>query len=420
MKTTRTAKALSPQSSDNLWRTTALDCMDGTIAGARRLVELQQLVFQFQTRFGEDQTQVSSMASAVHQLAATTTQLERSTKTIAEFSVSLSKDLTARNGDVESLGQAFSEITSHMEIVTASVQVMMGQMSQIRRFTQDVNEIALQTNLLALNATIEAARAGIHGRGFAVVADEVRKLAQKSAAAAESIADISHEVEGSSKEVQTGLHKSSVALKEANDKVGKVVDTFGNALKGSARTARETSEMSRAVSEQKDALEGTAKSMQTLSDHSAENGRTLSEVLGYVEEMGKAASFNVDPALLDTPEVMLSVTQMDHINWVKRVNDNLFGRATIDLRELTDHHSCRLGRWYDTKGKAQFGHLQEFKALERTHANVHATGRRIVELVKDRHMEEALQEAEKLNHLRDNVLDALHEFAVMVREEDLG
>lgn len=420
MKPARPPKSNMNSNGTHVWRTTALDCMDGTIAGARRLVELQQLVFQFQTRFGEDQSQVSSMASAIHQMAATTSQLERSTKTIAEFSDTLSKELTVRNGDVESLGKAFADITAQMKTVTESVQVMMGQMSQIRRFTQDVNEIALQTNLLALNATIEAARAGVHGRGFAVVADEVRKLAQKSAAAAESIADISHEVEGSSKDVQQGLQRSSVSLKEANEKVVLVVDTFGNALKGSARTARETSEMSRAVSEQKDALEGTAKSMQTLSDHSADNGLTLKKVLAFLEEMAKSASFQVDPDLLDKPEVMLSITQMDHINWVKRVNDNLFGRATIDLKELTDHHSCRLGRWYDTKGKAQFGHLQEFKALERVHADVHATGRRIVELVKDRHMEDALHEAEKLNHLRDAVLDALHDFAMLVREDDLA
>ena len=65
---------------------------------------------------------------------------------------------------------------------------------EISELTTEIINITAQTNLLALNASIEAARAGEAGRGFAVVADEIGKLASNSAVAAGEIRRVSAEV----------------------------------------------------------------------------------------------------------------------------------------------------------------------------------------------------------------------------------
>ncbi|WP_295053802.1 CZB domain-containing protein [Sulfuricurvum sp.] len=41
--------------------------------------------------------------------------------------------------------------------------------------------------------------------------------------------------------------------------------------------------------------------------------------------------------------------------------------------EFSDHHGCRLGKWYDSgQGKERFSHLPSFKHMEQPHATVHA------------------------------------------------
>jgi len=45
--------------------------------------------------------------------------------------------------------------------------------------------------------------------------------------------------------------------------------------------------------------------------------------------------------------------------------------SAASLSWLVDHHSCRLGQWYDGEGRETFGRFQGYRELETPHRIVH-------------------------------------------------
>lgn len=104
----------------------------------------------------------------------------------------------------------------------------------------------------------------------------------------------------------------------------------------------------------------------------------------------------------------LLVAQYDHLRWVKNVINTLEGsRLTLSHQELVDHHSCRLGHWYDTHGKQRYGHLPAFREMYPVHELVHVTGREVLRLKEMGDMEAARAKAQELLALKDRILGFL-------------
>jgi methyl-accepting chemotaxis protein len=154
---------------------------------------------------------------------------------------------------------------------------MVTAMKQVADKIRVVAEISRKTDLLALNAAVEAARAGDHGKGFAVVASEVRKLAERSAAAAHEISQVS------SRGVGLAEHTGDL-LAELVPDIRKTAELIGGVSASSREQSVGIEETNRALQELDRVTQGNASA-------ATEMASTASQLSDQAHQLQRAAAF---------------------------------------------------------------------------------------------------------------------------------
>lgn len=102
----------------------------------------------------------------------------------------------------------------------------------------------------------------------------------------------------------------------------------------------------------------------------------------------------------------LLVAEQDHTHWVDQILRGLQDPSLHFITsQLTNHHQCRFGLWYDGKGQSRYGHLPEFIKIESNHMQVHRIGAEIIRLRDAGDFSDAL--VPTMLQLREEILEQL-------------
>ncbi|MEO5377855.1 MAG: methyl-accepting chemotaxis protein [Magnetococcus sp. DMHC-6] len=110
---------------------------------------------------------------------------------------------------------------------------------------------------------------------------------------------------------------------------------------------------------------------------------------------------------IGTPPFDIQRVKMLHIQWLGNLKQDIHGGDRFDENVVMNHHECELGKWFDTQGKEQFGHLPLFTELGQVHQEIHTVGTQALQLGRRGEISAASDTFDKLNTIRAQLFEKL-------------
>ncbi|HLN24777.1 MAG TPA: methyl-accepting chemotaxis protein [Patescibacteria group bacterium] len=351
-----------------------------------------------------------AIATATRQMVASVEEIARNAGA-ARGEAQSALDLAGQGR--EAADQAVSSmenIARAVEGAVTRVDALAQASTQIGDIVNQIEAIAKQTNLLALNATIEAARAGEAGKGFAVVAGEVKHLANQTAKATvdirlrieglrDEMAAIVSSMQDGADAVQKGravIAESGSGMRQVNDQIHSVSGRIN--------------EISAILTQQSAASADVSEAVKVIAEMSSRNVKTIGDIIGSMDHLDPIIGNCVSELVkIEIKDLTIILAKSDHMIWRKKLGQMLVGKAKLNPNELADHHTCRLGKWYDGVTDADIKNNPAFRQLEEPHREVHAHGIEAARLYQKGDLEGALTEVMKVGEASKGVMQRLGE-----------
>ena len=243
-------------------------------------------------------------ARAMEETAQGVQRIAESSQALHHSAMDASKTATKGVDTIEQAKIQMTTINDSTATVNELVRKLAQQTIEIENMTKVITDITDQTNLLALNAAIEAARAGEHGKGFAVVADEVRHLAESSKQSANSIVELTVEIQRDTANVEQAVSSALGSVKDGVKIIGNAGESFHeivgavsvmtNQIEDISATAEQLSasaeEVSASVNEIAIGADATSQSVDSIAAAMEEQSATMQEVSGIAVALVDSAA----------------------------------------------------------------------------------------------------------------------------------
>ena len=352
--------------------------------------------------------EAQGIAAAAEEMAATVNEVAQHGEEIrnnvrrANEASSISEDaLTETSKSMATINHALVE-------TSAGISVVEELGTNISAIAADIRKIASQTNILAINAAVEAARAGEAGRGFAVIAAEVKALSDRTAVATQEIGDIVTRLHSGLTGMVSAMDSSRASAQNGDTALANLRTALANASRELSDVIANADHIAVALEQQKEASQSVASGIGTVAMSS---GDSLEQLEDLVDCMGDAQA-GINSRLLylgkaNFPGKIVKLAQSDHVIWKRRLANMIIGREGLKANELSNHHDCRLGKWYDSLRHTALGSNSHFIALEAPHADVHHHGIEAARQFNLGNVKGALNEIDKVNTASEKVLAGL-------------
>lgn len=326
-------------------------------------------------------TEIQSSTAATEQITASIVEVAHSSSRISEKTADSVTYATNSKKTIESTLDEIFKAEETFSSIVDTFSELQKRVNDIENVVDLINSIAAQTNLLALNASIEAARAGEHGKGFAVVAQEVRKLAENTVSALGKVTDNVQHLKSYSSNVSTSIEQTTTIIRRATEEAKDSLPLL-TAIVESIEDINIDVTNTAAISEQQAASIDEVSNRMVEMAHLQEDIRALGEstsasIYELSEEINR---FRLDIIAQNnvhlSSNAMLQLSKADHILWKWKIYNMFLGLENVKPESVAAHTDCRLGKWYLAEStKIRFGHLREFKELDKHHADVHTAAR---------------------------------------------
>jgi methyl-accepting chemotaxis protein len=333
-----------------------------------RAVETMRSVREMSTRTTTISASTEELVTAVQAISRTSELAATNAQNVQTITVEGAKD-------AEHAVRAVRAIVETVQKAAGGVAKLAEASGRISSIVDQIDTIAKQTNILALNATIEAARAGEAGKGFAVVAHEVKTLANQTTTATH---DIRKRIAALNEETETILSAMDEGSKRVEEGESVVMSTVGK-MQEAEREIKDVTALMQDIAnhlvQQRHAAGEIATSLDAIAKTSNKDSEAISALLDVSEKGGAQLTEMLnDLATLEIRNKVAHLAKSDHMVWRRRLAEMLVERAKLNPNELADHHSCRLGKWYDAVTDDRFKSHPAFKAIVAPHAEVHKHG----------------------------------------------